>query len=87
MKIISWNCRGVGSPHTVPRLKYIVRVYKPDILYLCETITTSNKTEELRYALGFDFCLLLTDKVVVEVLCYFGNLQLIVPLQVTQIII
>jgi hypothetical protein len=25
------------------------RVYKPDILYLCETITTSNKTEELRY--------------------------------------
>jgi len=56
MKIISWNCRGVGSPHTVPRLKYIVRVYKPDILYLCETITNSDKTEELRYVLGFDSC-------------------------------
>ena len=33
----------------------MVGVYKPDILYLCETISTSNKTEELKYVLGFDF--------------------------------
>jgi len=52
MKIISWNCRGLGSPHTIPSLKYLVRVYKPDILSLCETISTSNKTEELKYVLG-----------------------------------
>lgn len=56
MKIISWNCRGLGSPRTIPSLKYLVCVYKPDILYLCETISKSNKTEELKYVLGFDFC-------------------------------
>jgi len=56
MKIISWNCRGLGSPRTTPSLKYLVCVYKPDMLYLCETISTSNKTEELKYVLGFDFC-------------------------------
>jgi len=36
---------------------------------------------------GLVFVSLLTDKVVVEVLLYFRNLQLIVPLQITQIII
>jgi exonuclease III len=56
MKIISWNCRGLGSPRTIPSLKYLVRVYKPDILFLCETISTTNKTEELKYVLDFDCC-------------------------------
>jgi len=46
MKIISWNCRGLGSPRTVPSLKYLVRVYKPDILFLCETISISNRMLE-----------------------------------------
>jgi len=37
-------------------LKFLVRVYKPNIIYLFWTITTSIKTKELRYRLGFDFC-------------------------------
>jgi hypothetical protein len=37
-------------------LKYLVRVYKPDALFLCETLCHSNKTEELRYVLGYDCC-------------------------------
>jgi len=56
MQIFSWNCRGLGSPRTVSSLKYLVRVYKPNVLCLCETISTSNKTEELKYGLGFDSC-------------------------------
>jgi exonuclease III len=56
MNIISWNCRGLGSPCAVPNLKYLVRVYKPDVLFLSETLCDSNKTEELRYLLCYDFC-------------------------------
>ncbi|CAJ2647159.1 unnamed protein product [Trifolium pratense] len=56
MNIISWNCRGLGGPLAVPNLKYLVRVYKPDVLFLCETLSNSNKTEEFRYVLGFDYC-------------------------------
>lgn len=56
MKIISWNCRGLGSPRTIPSLKYLVRVYKPNILFICETISITNKTEELKYILGYNCC-------------------------------
>jgi hypothetical protein len=27
MCIIGWNCRSVGSPHTIPSLKYLIRVW------------------------------------------------------------
>jgi exonuclease III len=56
MNINSWNCRGLGGPTTVPSLKYLVCVYKPDVLFLCETLSNSNKIEEFRYVLGFDYC-------------------------------
>ncbi|XP_074339551.1 uncharacterized protein LOC141677486 isoform X1 [Apium graveolens] len=53
MKILSWNCRGLGSPRTVRVLGDLVRVHKPDFLFLCETIAFSNKVEEMRIKLGF----------------------------------
>jgi hypothetical protein len=56
MSLIWWNCRGLGSPSTVPNLKYLVRTYKPDAIILSETMTTSNKIEELKYMLAFDYC-------------------------------
>jgi exonuclease III len=31
-------------------------VYKPDVLFLCETLSTAAKLEELRNVLGFDSC-------------------------------
>jgi hypothetical protein len=31
-------------------------VYKPDVLFLSETLSIANKMEELRYMLGFDSC-------------------------------
>ncbi|CAJ2679442.1 unnamed protein product [Trifolium pratense] len=41
---------------TISKLKYLVQVYKPDVVFLLETLATSNKTDELRYVLGFDSC-------------------------------
>jgi len=56
MSIISWNCRGLGSLSAIPNLKFLVRYYKPDALFLRETLVFKNKMEEFHYVLGFDYC-------------------------------
>jgi len=57
MSIVEWNCRGLGSPSAILDLKYLVRHFNPDILYLSETLVHRNKIEDLRYLLGFDSCI------------------------------
>lgn len=37
MKLLSWNCRGLGSPSTVLQLKESLRLYKPELIFVCET--------------------------------------------------
>ncbi|KAK6142672.1 hypothetical protein DH2020_023020 [Rehmannia glutinosa] len=37
MKILSWNCRGLGNRATVRTLKKLLRVQNPDIVFLMET--------------------------------------------------
>lgn len=56
MSFLVWNCRGLGSPSTVPNLKYLVRTYKPEGIFLSETMTALNKIEDLKYILSFDSC-------------------------------
>ena len=54
MSILCWNCRGLGHPKAVPSLKDLIRVYKPDIFFLIETLSHSNKIREVCYLLGYD---------------------------------
>jgi hypothetical protein len=56
---ISWKCRRLDNPGAVLNLKYHIRKYKPDVMVLYETLTNSNKTNELRFVLDFDSFLLL----------------------------
>lgn len=37
MKLLSWNCRGLGGPSTISQLKKLVRVSLPDVTFICET--------------------------------------------------
>lgn len=37
MRVMSWNCRGLGSPSTVPQLKESLRLFRPELIFLCET--------------------------------------------------
>jgi len=37
MKILSWNCQGLGNPWTVCSLHKIVKDQAPDICFLMET--------------------------------------------------
>lgn len=56
MSTIAWKCRGLGNLRVIPKIKFLVRYYKPDILFLCETMVDINKIEEFRYLFGYDSC-------------------------------
>ena len=56
MIILSWNCRGLGQPSAVPSLRDLVRCHKPDVVFLCETLSTSIRMEEVKRQLGFECC-------------------------------
>jgi len=56
MICIAWNCRGLGSPSTIPNIKYLDRTYNPDVIILFETMSNANNIEELKYVLCFVFC-------------------------------
>jgi hypothetical protein len=55
MICLSRNRRGLGSPSTVPNLKYINWTYKPDVIIHFGTMSNSNKLEDLKYVLSFGF--------------------------------
>ncbi|XP_026417388.1 uncharacterized protein LOC113312869 [Papaver somniferum] len=42
MKILSWNCQGIGNPHTRDYIQFCLTNNDPDIFFLCETKTQSN---------------------------------------------
>lgn len=37
MRLLSWNCRGLGGPTTISQLKESMRLYLPDVMFICET--------------------------------------------------
>lgn len=37
MKILTWNYRGLGEPSTISQLKESIKLYLPDITFVCET--------------------------------------------------
>jgi len=54
MNVLSWNCRGLGNPRTVRTLHRLVRVKKPNSVFLMETNQLGRKVESVRIKLGFD---------------------------------
>jgi exonuclease III len=53
MKILSWNCRGLGSPTTVRTLSRLIRIENPQIVFLMETRLKAIEVENVRSRLGF----------------------------------
>ncbi|XP_059067365.1 uncharacterized protein LOC131858218 [Cryptomeria japonica] len=48
MKIISWNIRGLNSPHKQDVLRNLVREHKPDIVIIQETKMNKEKVEKIK---------------------------------------
>ncbi|CAM8920557.1 unnamed protein product [Rhodiola kirilowii] len=56
MRLLSWNCRGVGGPRAVRSLGDVVRTHRPSILGLIETKKADPDWEHLKRKLGFTEC-------------------------------
>jgi hypothetical protein len=54
MKILSWNCRGIGNPVTVRELHDLAKDYAPSVLFIMETQFSKYRMENLCFSLGFD---------------------------------
>lgn len=60
MNIISFNCRGLVSPHKKSSLKHLVMRIGPDVLYLQETLGSSEAITDSFQSLlpGWEFLVL-----------------------------
>jgi exonuclease III len=53
MRLLSWNCRGLGNPCTVRELLLLLKEKDPSVLFLSETRLDSIGVENLRVTLKF----------------------------------
>jgi len=49
MKLLSWNCQGIGNPVTVRAFKRLISHYHPDFVFLMETKKLKNTCSFLSY--------------------------------------
>lgn len=55
MKILCWNCKGLGHPLTVRAAKQLARKYKPNLCFLMETKTFVQQASKVGYMMGFEY--------------------------------
>jgi exonuclease III len=53
MKLLSWNCRGLGNPQVVRNLSRVVKEKKPTLVILMETKVRRKKIDLIRQKLNF----------------------------------
>lgn len=54
MKILAWNCRGLGSPRAVRALLDVQKQAQPDVIFLSESHLDKIKAEKVRRRIGYD---------------------------------
>lgn len=55
MKLLCWNCRGLGQASTVRTARDLVRQHGANLIFLMETRCCLNKLRDLGLNLGFKF--------------------------------
>lgn len=53
MSCLSWNCQGVGAPWKFQFLQDTVRQERPNVVFLCETLSSKERMEWVRSRLKF----------------------------------
>ncbi|XP_074342351.1 uncharacterized protein LOC141679878 [Apium graveolens] len=53
MSLLAWNCRGLGKSHTVRFLKETINYYRPNIIFLSETLVKNKRVAEVCKKIGF----------------------------------
>ena len=53
MRILSWNCRGLGKSSAVLQVQKIAHDFNLDVMFLMETHLASNKGKDIWNKCGF----------------------------------
>ncbi|KAL0414029.1 UNVERIFIED_CONTAM: hypothetical protein Sradi_1604600 [Sesamum radiatum] len=53
MKILSWNCQGLGSPWTVRNLVELVKLHNPGLVFLSETKSKGRRHDRVKERLNY----------------------------------
>ena len=56
MSLLCWNCRGLGSDSTVGELRWLVKLYRPSLLFLSEMKMRDSRVRNFMWSLGFTGC-------------------------------
>ncbi|XP_027102977.1 uncharacterized protein [Coffea arabica] len=54
MRAVMWNCRGAGSPLTVPYLKKSIKLHSPSLVFLSETKKKKSYLNNVKQWIKFD---------------------------------
>lgn len=55
MAIVSWNVRGINGEDSLRQTKLLLKVHKPDLLFLMETKCPEGKVDFMCKYLSFDY--------------------------------
>ncbi|XP_058746609.1 uncharacterized protein LOC131619537 [Vicia villosa] len=55
MKILSWNCRGLGNPRAVRALSRLIKLENPSLVFLMETKLKLDEMQKVSSKLGYKF--------------------------------
>lgn len=53
MNLLSWNCRGMGSPRAVRVFGDLVKSRNPDLVFLSETLVEKKIIKDIAAKFGF----------------------------------
>ncbi|XP_059444796.1 uncharacterized protein LOC132176566 [Corylus avellana] len=53
MKVMAWNCRGLACAPTIRTLRALIRINRPDVLFLSETMVLSSRYWNSLFRMGF----------------------------------
>ncbi|KAF8411685.1 hypothetical protein HHK36_004243 [Tetracentron sinense] len=59
MRLLSWNCRGLGNPWSIRALHQLVKEKDPSVLFLMETKTDVRRMTEIKLKMGFQHALVI----------------------------
>ena len=76
MRVLSWNCRRMGSKWTISYLSEITHKYKPNFLFLAEIKQEPEFVQKFQAHFGYD------NLVTVDPLGRSGGLTLFIPTRV-----
>lgn len=54
MICLSWNCRGMVNPCAIRSLLDLIRDYRPDFIFLSETIFDTEQMLAIKNTIGYD---------------------------------